>query len=164
MFLQTLWPSLRVWDRYIASRVELDGQEFKERKKILLWLSLFKKFGERESYADEYKTIEKMLEDKADISPAALSRTITKLKRMKILQGSFMLYITPKVLHVWLWREWHKEYDVGLFPRDDLANSAKSDTASDNVLTWHMGMLRYAEDTQGASSITNNLFKPNGFA
>ena len=155
---------IRVWDRYIASRVELDGPEFKERKKILLWLSLFKKFGERESSADEYKTIEKMLEDKAGISPATLSQTITKLKRMKILQGSFMLYITPKVLHVWLWREWHKKYDDGLFPRDEMADNAKSDTASSNVLAWHMDMLRYAEDTQGASSITNNLFKPNGFA
>lgn len=155
---------VRVWDRYIASRTELDSQEFKERKKILLWLSLFKKFGERESYANEYKIIEDMLKDKVGILPATFSRTISKLKRMKILQGSSILYITPKVLHVWLWREWCKEYDMGLFPLDEMTNSAKSDMANSNVLAWHMDMLRYAKGTPGVSSIANNLFKPRGFA
>ena len=50
---------MRVWDRYIASQTELDSPEFNERKKILLWLSLFKRFGERESHPVEYRMIEK---------------------------------------------------------------------------------------------------------
>ena len=154
---------MRVWDRYIATRTELDSPEFKERKKILVWLSMFKKFGERESHAGEYKIIEKMFKDKIGILPDTLSQTITKLKRMKILQGSSMLYITPKVLHVWLWREWHKEYDRGLFPLDEMAHMAKTDMAGSNVLAQHMDMLRYAKGIPGVSNITSDLFMPNGF-
>ena len=156
--------NMRVWDRYIASQMDLDSPEFEERKKMLLWLSLFKRFGEHEPYADEYKIIEEILREKIGISPATLSQTISKLKRMKILQGSSVLYITPKVLHVWLWREWHKEYDRRLFPLDEIAKMAKTDMAGSNVLASYMDMLRYAEDTPGVNSITDNIFKPDGFA
>ena len=155
---------MRVWDRYIASQAELDSPEFKERKKILLWLSLFKRFGERESHPAEYKMIEKMLEEKIGITPATLSQTISGLKRMKILQGSSVLYITPKVVHVWLWRQWHKEYDMGLFPLDEITGRAKTDTAGGNMLEWYMDMIKYAEDEPGAKEITDDIFKPNGFA
>lgn len=154
---------VRVWDRYIASQTEMDSPEFKERKKILLWLSLFKNLGERESYPDEYKIIEKILKDKVGILPATLSQTIAKLKRTKILQGSSMLYITPKVLHVWLRRQWDKEYDKGLFPLDEITNMAKTDMACSNVLEWYMDTFKYADYTSDMGNITNDFFKPDGF-
>ena len=155
---------MRVWDRYIASQAELDSPEFNERKKILLWLSLFKRFGERESHPAEYTMIEKTLKDKIGVTPATLSQTISKLKRMKVLQGSSVLYITPKVVHIWLWRQWHKEYDRGLFPLDEIVSRAKTDTASGNMLEWYMDMIKYAEDEPGVKGVTDDLFKPNGFA
>lgn len=153
----------RVWDKYIASQTELDGPEFKERKKILLWISLFKSFGERESYPGEYKIIEKILKDEVGILPATMSQTIAKLKRMKILQGSSMLYITPKVLHVWLRRQWDKEYDKGLFPLDEMADMAKADMTGSNVLEWYMDTFKYADYTSYADNVTDDFFKPAGF-
>ena len=36
------------------------------------------------------------------------------LKKRKILQGEFTLYITPKVLHIKLWTEWWDIYGTGV--------------------------------------------------
>ena len=56
--------TIPVWNRYIAGRTLLDSDEFSNRLTILLWLSLFKKFGFRSSFAQEASQIAKIVESR----------------------------------------------------------------------------------------------------
>lgn len=157
--------TVRVWDRYIASNDKLDGTEFNVRKVILCWISLFKKFGYGAPYSREGKIIAKMLEEKEGIPEGEFTRKINDLRQMRMLQGSFILYITPKVLHAWLWREWGRKY-AGMepFSLDDMAERSESDIACRNVMEWYLETPRYGEGAPDASHAAKDLFRPGGFA
>ena len=98
------------WERLITSRLTIGSPEHKSRKAVLLWLSLFKKFG-YEGGAGEYgEAIRDLVCRFEGMSRGDFRRIVGELRRMRILQGPHTLYITPKILHVYLWLEWWRTY------------------------------------------------------
>ena len=154
-----------VWDRYIASRIRLGSDEFRERKNVLLWLSLFKKFGRERSYAHEMKIIKNHIEKNHGIHPGDVNRTIKKLKEMKILQGGTPFYITPKILHVKLWTEWWET--VGSPDMLDLAELTTSPGAGRatqflDLLERYCEMFEYAGESPRTGKVIEEYLRPGG--
>ena len=81
---------------------------------------------------------------------------VDNLKRRKILQGDFTLYITPKVLHIKLWTEWWDIYGRGF----DLEEFTQGLTPK--LVEWFYEMFRYAAQSDAASRIVKELLGPNG--
>ena len=155
--------TVAVWDRCIAGQNDPHGDEFKARKTVLLWLSLFKTFGHGDAYGHELDRIAELVEKNARMSKDRLVDTIHELRRMKVLQGTSTLYITPKLLHIHMWVEWWSKHPPGMAPgADQLAGGGEGDAGSQSLLQRHLDMYSYARDSAGASMAAKKMLRPGG--
>ena len=157
-------PGNSGWDRFIAYRTNTNDEAFGWRKTVLLWIGQLRRFGYGKPYTNERKIMEGKIEEQTGIRKGALAAIIEELRQMKILHGSDILYIAPKTLHVWLWREWYRKYGaLEPFPLDDMWKRAKSDVAYRNVLEWHVDMWQY-DKADSPHRAVKDVFSPGGFA
>lgn len=155
--------TVAVWDRYIAGQNDPRGGEFRMRKTVLEWLSLFKTFGHGDFYGRELDRIAGLVEKNARVSRDDFMRTIRELRSMKVLQGTSMLYITPKLLHINMWVEWWKNHSPAMAPgSDELADRGEGAGESKNLLQWYLDMFRYARHAPVASKVVKKMLAPGG--
>ena len=146
-----------LWDRYIIGGDKRDREEVKQRRLVLRYLALFKRFGYRQPLDMEAVAIAKLIEE-ADprITYAKFQEIVKTLQVRKILQGSHTLYITPKALHIKLWADWWETY----------GDHFRLDTFSSGVpgalLEWFYEMFVYAANSQAALSIVQRLLGEDG--
>ena len=153
-----------IWDLYIASKTLRNGGEFMTRKKILRWISAFQRIGFDGPYRKEYQILQRILEKHEGIHLSDFTDTVKKLREMRILQGDTTLYITPAMLHLHLWREWHERY-YNIEPKLPGHDPEKTIEFSPeaNMLQWRTDMFWYAKE-MGFSDHIENLFSENGYA
>lgn len=141
-----------MWDRSIRAGDNPESQEVKQRKRVLLVLSLFKKFGHGSNFQDEMKAIHSIIQKMdTSITLATYQEIIKLLQRRKILQGVDTLYISPKALHLKLWIEFWDTYGA-IFDFESIKQF------SPKLLEWFFEMFEYAEKSEGASKIVKDLF------
>ena len=92
---------------YIDFRKENpDNLEVEQRELVLQYISLFKRFGlERSVVADAQAIAKKVQAANPQITWSRFQKIVDYLKKRKILQGDYTLYITPIALHIKLWTE-----------------------------------------------------------
>ena len=129
-----------------------DYQEVKERRRVLRYIALFKRFGFERSVVAEAQAIAQ----KVGIEWAEFQEIVDDLKSRKILQGEFTLYITPKALHIKLWTEWWDIYGRGF----ELQEFTQGLTLEQ--VDWFYEMFKYAAESDAASRIVEDLLGPNG--
>lgn len=155
--------TVAVWDRHIAGQGDPRGSEFDARKAVLEWLSLFKTFGYGGIYGRELDRIAALVEENAHMPRDKFMATIRDLRRMKVLQGTSMLHITPKMLHVYLWSEWWRNHPAGAAPyAGDLAGQCEDAGGSSRLLQWHLDMFRYARGSPESSKVVKDMLRPGG--
>ena len=148
---------VNIWERYVAGSDQPASQEVEERRLVLQHLALFKRFGFERSGADEARAIAKKVEmENPQITWARFQRIVDTLRKRKILQGEFTLYITPKALHIKLWTEWWEIYGR-LFNLEEFTQGLKSE-----LVEWFYEMFQYAAESEAASRIVTNLLGPDG--
>ncbi len=153
--------TVAVWDRHIAGQGDPRGSEFDARKTALEWLSLFKAFGYGGTYGRELDRIAALVEESAQMPRDKFMSTIRDLRRMKVLQGTYMLHITPKMLHVYLWAEWWKNHPAEAAPyAGDLAGQCGAADESDRLLQRHLDMFRYASGSPESSKVVKGMLRP----
>ena len=155
-------PSQLLTDDYLYKRFYIDSgdsnsQEIQQRESVLQYIALFKRFGFERSVVTEAKAIAKKIEEhNSQINWNYFQRTVVDLKKRKILQGEFTLYLTPKALHIKLWTEWWKihgnSFDLEEFTRD----------LPPKLIEWFYEMFVYAAESETASQIVKDLLGPNG--
>lgn len=153
-----------IWDLYIASKALRNSDEFKTRKKVLRWISAFRRIGFDGPYRKEYQILQRILEKHEGIRLSDFTDAVKKLREMRILQGDTTLYITPAVLHLHLWREWHERH-YNIEPKLPGHDSEKTIELSPeaNMLQWRTDMFWYAKE-MGFGGHVDNLFTENGYA
>ena len=146
-----------LWDRYITGGDKQNSEEVRQRRLVLRYLALFKRFGYEQSLDVEIKAIAKLIEQ-ADlhIPLARFQEIVETLRKRKILQGNYTLYITPKALHIKLWIDWWETYRVP-FQFDTFSASLPG-----TLLEWFYEMFVYAANSQAATTIVNQLLGENG--
>ena len=152
------------WNRLIASRPAVGEPEYRTRRAVLLWLSLFKRFGYDGAGGGEGRTIQELVSRYEGVGPGDFHRTVSKLREMKILQGSQTLYIAPKILHVYLWYQWWKTYGDAELPeiRDILDRAADADGGY-GLRGWFYDMFAYAGGLIDADGAVGRLLRAGGF-
>ena len=156
--------TVAVWDRYIAGQNDPHGSEFEARKAVLGWLSLFRAFGHGDDYGRELDRIGALVEKDAHIPGDKFMSTIRTLRRTRVLQGTSMLYITPKILHIHLWVEWWKNHASSKAPRaSDLVGRGEGGSGSRRLLQWYLDMFRYARGSPAASAVVRDMLRSGGF-
>ena len=141
-----------IWERYIVGRANSDSQEIREKRRVLRYIALFKRFGFERFVMTEARAIAQ----KVGIEWNRFQEIIDDLKNRKILQGEFTLYITPKALHIKLWTEWWDIYGRG-FDLEEFKQGLRPE-----LLEWFYEMFQYAAESEAASRIVEDLLGPNG--
>ena len=153
------------WNRFIASRLAIGGPEHRTRRAVLLWLGIFKRFGYGGvGGGGEGRTIQELVSRYEGVSPGDFHRTVSKLREMKILQGSQTLYITPKILHVYLWSQWWAAYgDADLTEMLGVLDRAADADGGYGLRGWFYDMFAYAGGLIDAEGAAVRLLGAGGF-
>ncbi|MDD9974900.1 MAG: hypothetical protein OXU27_12885 [Candidatus Poribacteria bacterium] len=134
-------------------------EEVQQRELVLQYIALFKRFGfGGPVVADAQAIAKKAQEANPLITWSRFQQIVDNLKRRKILQGEFTLYITPKALHIKLWTEWWRIYRDSFDPEDftqDFPPQSK-------LIEWFHEMFQYASESEPASRIVKELLGPDG--
>ena len=157
-------PSQLLTDDYLYQSFYIDferedpnSQEIQERELVLQYLALFKRFGFERTVAPEAQAIAtKVKVANPLITRGRFQQIVDTLRKRKVLQGEFTLYITPKALHVKLWTEWWRvhgnSFDVEEFIQD----------LPPKLVEWFYEMFVYAAESDAASVIVKRLLGPSG--
>jgi len=148
------------WGRYIAGGDNPASEEVRQRRIVLRHIALFKRFGYTGPVIAESRVIAEIIK-RVDpgITWGRFQEIIKTLKDRKILQGTYMLYITPKLLPIKLWTEWWDTYGEG-FTLDEFFQDI-SDTSHD-LREWFYEMFKYAAESDVAHSVVEKLLGANG--
>lgn len=146
-----------IWERYVAGSDDLQSTAVQQRRTVLRFLALFKRFGYGAPITDEAKTIWALVHDTdSTISWGRFQEIIKVLRERKILQGQTTLYITPKLLHIKLWSEWFECYGVGF----DVALLEARLTPT--LVEWFREMYRYAKESAEAMHVVRKMLDESG--
>lgn len=147
----------RVWERFIAGGLDQHSPEVEDRRVLLQHLALFPKFGFVAAIADEARIISKLIEAASPrITWQRFQQIIELLRRDKILQGEYVLYITPKALQIKLWADWWDTYGP-CFELNDMEKKL-----SPTLMDGFFSMCRYAKESQAASRTVKRLLGKDG--
>jgi len=149
--------TVNVWERYVVGGNDPDSSDVRERKVVLRYIALFKRFGYGHLVTAEARTIAtKISAADPHITWQRFKEIIQNLKERKILQGEHTLYITPKALHIRLWVEWWETYGAGF----DLVEFLEG--LSPTLVEWFYEMFKYAQGSKAAAEIVKELLGEGG--
>ena len=149
---------------YIYERFYIDferenrtDEEVKLRRRVLRHIALFKQFGFEGNVSNEAEAIgKKVQEADGSTTPMMFQEIVADLRKSKILKGEFTLQITPKALHIKLWKEWWDTYgqtfDLAAFTQD----------LPSTLHNWFYQMFKYAAESKKALEIVKEILGPKG--
>jgi hypothetical protein len=151
--------TVNIWDRYVAGEKSIDDPEIKKIKRVLQYISLFKRFGYGIPVTNEAQIISGIIENRSrgQITWDDFNEIVKKLMARKILQGKTTLYITPKALHIKLWSEWWDTYSNGFILEDFY-----QEIRDRQIITWFNEMFVYAYESKMAQRVVKDLLGPTG--
>jgi transcriptional regulator with XRE-family HTH domain len=149
--------TVNVWERFIVGTDQPDSEEVHMRRIVLRHIALFERFGFESPVDQEARFIAAMAE-KCDprLTWPRFHEVIARLKKRRIVQGATTLYVTPRLLHVHLNREFWENYGSGF----DITKVWQE--MPEQLWHWFVGMLRYAHTSPTASRAVDRLLGPNG--
>ena len=146
-----------VWERYIVAGDDPNSEQTEQRRLVLQYLALFKRFGYERSVASEAEEIAKKVKEADNqITSDKFKSIIHQLRKRKILQGEFMLYITPKALHIKLWTQWWEIH------RTTFSLEEFTQDIGPELVECFYDMFVYAAESEVASRVVKELLGPNG--
>ena len=150
-----------VWEAFIAGSDDVNSDSYRTRLTVLMWLSLFKRFGYRRPFDIEGNQIVKMIAHETQMTEFEIRETICDLQRRKILQGERTLYITPKLLHLWLWARWWEAQGDG-FDWNRFVFISDTEKLTGQLQAWFIEMLEYARESPTVPRAIRELAGPRG--
>ncbi len=141
-----------VWDKFITGNDDSNSEIVQLRKKALLYISLFEKFGFLKPVEEEAKCIAQL----ADIPWAKFQDIVADLTERRILQGKTTLYITPRLLQIFLFHKFWEDKGQSFELAGEWINMPQS------LKIWFINMLKYAHTSETAGKAIRKLLRPNG--
>ena len=145
------------FERYIRRGDEANSEPVKQRKRILLAISLFKKIGYGRCFQNEMNVLLKLVQKlDAGIHLAHFAEAIETLKSQKMLRGEDTLYLAHDMLHIWLWVRFWETYGQ-YFDIDDMLKSIPG-----SLVGWFLDMFEYVSHSDAAKLAVKQLFDCSG--
>ena len=149
--------TVNVWERYVVGGNDPNSSDVMERKLVLRYIALFKRFGYGRLVTTEARIIgTKISAADPRITWQRFQEIIQSLRERKILQGEHTLYITPKALHIKLWVEWWETYGASFDLVDFLEGLLPT------LVEWFYEMFKYAQGSKAAAEIVKELLGEGG--
>lgn len=146
-----------VWDRFIVGHDDPTSENVELRKVVLRHVAIFERFGFERPVDEEAQFIAAMA---AGCDPRLtwqrFQSIVKELRDRRVLQGATTLYLTPRLLHLYLFREFWERYGRGV----DLAQLLQ--TMPRQLWRWFVELLRYAHTSRVASAAVDQLLGRRG--
>lgn len=121
---------------------------------VMQYFSIFKKFGFSESFEEEKNFVLNLIKcELPNLTSINLENIVNDLKRRKILQQEHTLYISPKILHIWLYGNFWKNLSRKKLIFDSIKNFPPS------LRKWFGEMFEYAKNAQISIDIPKELLE-----
>jgi transcriptional regulator with XRE-family HTH domain len=149
--------TVQVWNRFIAGYHAVDTPEAQRKRLVLRHLALFYRFGFELPVAAEAQFIAQMIGNcDPSVTWGVFQSIVQELKKDRILQGRSTLFIAPKALHLYLWKEfWEKHGRI-----EDLTGLIGD--LPGRLGAWFLEMFRYAHDSAVATRQAERLLGRDG--
>lgn len=148
----------------IANRDQIGSDAFDRRKRVLMWLSLFTKFGWSKVHENERRFILAKIARFENLSEGEVEGVVAELRERKILQGDKTLYISPRLLQIrawkWWWEKYRDRYDPEKFWQEK--DSDGDIEVGSELKNWFNDMFQYAAEAPGAAEVVKKLLAPGG--
>jgi len=146
-----------VWRRFVDGRDAPDSEVVQLRRIVLHYSSLFERFGFEPPVENEANFIQ-TLAARCDqrITGPKFRAIIREFQARRIIQGTTTLYLTPRLLHVHLYREFWRLYGV------DFDIAATLQEMPQEMWHWFVQMLGYGHDCGPAEKAIDRLLGHDG--
>ena len=151
-----------VWDRVLAGDLDPHLGAAQQQRCVLRYIALFKKFGFGIGpVGEEGRAIARLVNKHVPtITEPIFNEIVRKLCGRNILQGNYILYLTPNILHIQLWCEWWENYGAGGgFQYDEFV---KDISATSSLKMWFYEMFQFAAESGVAERVVLDLLGPEG--
>lgn len=146
-----------LWDRFVVGRDDPDSEDVHLRRIVLRHIALFERFGFEPPVDQEARFIAALAEScDPRLTWRQFQAIIARLKERRIIQGATTLYITPRLLHVHLNREFWDNHGSGF----EIARVWQQ--MPEQLWNWFVAMLRYAHTSAVATRAVDRLLGPEG--
>ena len=148
-----------IYGRLFAGNDPPDSDISKKRRKIICFLSLFKRFGYRGEFEVEAKAIFELAKKVCpDLTWSQFKEIVDWFVSRNLIQGEYTLYISAPILQIAMWKEWWGKYsnDVTL---NDIFEKIPHYYA---LRGWFYDMCKYASESQKTTEIVKFLLGTKG--
>jgi len=140
--------SIPLWDRFLHSYRKSDALDARQIDLVSQYLALFSRFGYEHPVNAEAEFISDQIHlADPSIGWARFQEIIDDLRSRRVLQGSRTLFFVPKALHIYLWKQFWKNYSRGFNFTEIFTHMPES------LHSWFMSMFKYA----GEAVIVNKV-------
>lgn len=101
-----------LWDRIVCAPHNVDSTEGQDRLAVIRTLALFRQIAwdTADGPAVQAAVLAALRHLDQAFSQIRLSRSVGELRKRRVLQGPRTLLISPKLLHVAMWKSWFEQY------------------------------------------------------
>ena len=107
-----------LWNGIVCSPHSIDSADGQDRLAVIRTMALFHQIAWEtgDGAAVQLAVLNAVRLLDANFSPLRLNRTVAALREHRVLQGPRTLLISPKLLHVAMWKSWFENYSTGVDP------------------------------------------------
>ena len=149
--------TVNVWDRFVVGRDDACSERVEFRHIVLRHLALFERFGFESPVDSEAQWIASLA---SAVDPRLtwpkFQSVVTELRQRRIVQGRTTLYLVPRLLHVYLYRDFWQHHGRGF---DVLARFHEM---PGGLQHWFVAMLKYGHTSPVAEQAVVRLLGSEG--
>ena len=107
-----------LWNGIVCSPYSIDSADGQDRLAVIRTMALFRQIAWEtgDGTAVQLAVLNAVRLLDANFSQLRLIRTVAALRERRVLQGPRTLLISPKLLHVAMWKSWFENYSTGVDP------------------------------------------------
>lgn len=148
----------RLWDRVVCAPHSVDSNEGQDRLAVIRTLALFRQIAweTADGPAVQAAVLAALKQLDQAFSPVRLSRSVSELRKRRVLQGPRTLLISPKLLHVAMWKGWFEQYA-------HMVDVQKLREGLEPRMREHFdAMLMFVKESQAATAWADRLMGEGG--
>lgn len=148
----------RLWDRIVCAPHSIDSAEGQDRLAVVRTLALFRQVAweTADGPAVQASVLAALKHLDQTFSQLKLSHSVRELRKRRVLQGPRTLLISPKLLHVAMWKSWFEQYA-------DMVDVLKLREGLGARMQQHFdAMLMFAQESKAATAWADRLMGEGG--